>query len=48
MNQFDVRALLKVREGKLEGFKQQAAEMMRKNQAATVTLAIESSNWVRV
>jgi quinol monooxygenase YgiN len=29
MSQFEVRARLKVREGKLEGFKQQAAEMMR-------------------
>ena len=29
MSQFEVRAQLKVREGKLEGFKQQAAEMMR-------------------
>jgi quinol monooxygenase YgiN len=29
MNQFEVRARLRVREGKLEGFKQQAAEMMR-------------------
>jgi quinol monooxygenase YgiN len=29
MNQFEVRARLKVREGKLEEFKRQAAEMMR-------------------
>lgn len=29
MSQFEVRARLRVREGKLEGFKQQAAEMMR-------------------
>jgi quinol monooxygenase YgiN len=29
MSQFEVRARLKVREGKLEQFKQQAAEMMR-------------------
>jgi quinol monooxygenase YgiN len=29
MSQFEVRARLKVREGKLEEFKQQAAEMMR-------------------
>ena len=29
MSQFEVRAQLKVREGQLEGFKQQAAEMMR-------------------
>ena len=29
MSQFEVRAQLKVREGKLEEFKQQAAEMMR-------------------
>jgi quinol monooxygenase YgiN len=29
MSEFEVRARLKVRDGKLEGFKQQAAEMMR-------------------
>ena len=29
MSRFEVRARLKVREGQLEGFKQQAAEMMR-------------------
>jgi quinol monooxygenase YgiN len=29
MSQFEVRARLKVREGKLEGFRRQAAEMMR-------------------
>ena len=29
MSQFEVRARLKVRDGQLEGFKQQAAEMMR-------------------
>jgi quinol monooxygenase YgiN len=29
MSQFEVRAHLKVREGQLEGFKRQAAEMMR-------------------
>lgn len=29
MSTFEVRARLKVREGKLEGFKRQAAEMMR-------------------
>ena len=29
MSQFEVRAKLKVREGKLEGFRRQAAEMMR-------------------
>ena len=29
MSQFEVRARLKVRDGKLEGFKKQAAEMMR-------------------
>ena len=29
MSRFEVRARLKVREGKLEGFKRQAAEMMR-------------------
>ena len=29
MGQFEVRARLKVREGQLEGFKRQAAEMMR-------------------
>ena len=29
MSTFEVRARLKVRDGKLEGFKQQAAEMMR-------------------
>jgi quinol monooxygenase YgiN len=29
MSQFEVRARLRVRDGQLEGFKQQAAEMMR-------------------
>ena len=29
MSKFEVRARMKVREGKLEGFKEQAAEMMR-------------------
>jgi quinol monooxygenase YgiN len=29
MSQFEVRARLKIRNGQLEGFKQQAAEMMR-------------------
>jgi len=29
MSQFEVRARLKVREGQIEGFKRQAAEMMR-------------------
>jgi quinol monooxygenase YgiN len=29
MSRFEVRAQLKVREGKLDGFKEQAAEMMR-------------------
>jgi quinol monooxygenase YgiN len=29
MSEFEVRAKLKVREGKLEGFRRQAAEMMR-------------------
>ena len=29
MGQFEVRARLKIREGQLEGFKQQAAEVMR-------------------
>lgn len=29
MNKFEVRARLKVRDGQLEGFKRQAAEMMR-------------------
>ena len=29
MSQFEVRAHLKVRDGQLEGFKRQAAEMMR-------------------
>ena len=29
MSQFEVRARLKVRDGQLEGFKRQAAEMMR-------------------
>jgi quinol monooxygenase YgiN len=29
MGQFEVRARLKIREGQLEGFKRQAAEIMR-------------------
>ena len=43
MSQFEVRASLKIREGDLEGFKQQAAEMMRQTKEKDVgTLAY---NW---
>jgi quinol monooxygenase YgiN len=42
MSQFEVRARLKVREGKLEEFKQQAAEMMRQTREQdTGTLAYD-------
>jgi quinol monooxygenase YgiN len=42
MSQFEVRARLKVREGKLEGFKRQAAEMMRQTKEKdTGTLAYD-------
>jgi quinol monooxygenase YgiN len=42
MSQFEVRARLKVRDGKLEGFKQQAAEMMRQTREKdTGTLAYD-------
>jgi len=42
MSQFEVRAKLKVREGKLEEFKQQAAEMMRQTREKdTGTLAYD-------
>ena len=42
MSQFEVRARLKVREGKLEEFKQQAAEMMRlTRETDTGTLAYD-------
>ena len=42
MSQFEVRARLKVREGKLEEFKQQAAEMMRQTREKdTGTLAYD-------
>ncbi len=42
MSQFEVRARLKVREGKLEGFKRQAAEMMRQTREKdTGTLAYD-------
>src|SRR4026208_606174 len=42
MRQFEVRARLKVREGKLERFKQQAAEMMRQTREKdTGTLAYD-------
>jgi quinol monooxygenase YgiN len=42
MSTFEVRARLKVREGKLETFKQQAAEMMRQTQQKdTGTLAYD-------
>jgi quinol monooxygenase YgiN len=40
MSQFEVRARLKVRDGQLEGFKRQAAEMMRQTRekdAGTLT-----------
>ncbi len=42
MSQFEVRARLKVRDGKLEGFKRQAAEMMRQaREKDTGTLAYD-------
>ncbi len=42
MSQFEVRARLKVRDGQLEGFKQQAAEMMRQTREKdTGTLAYD-------
>ena len=42
MSQFEVRARLKVRDGKLEQFKQQAAEMMRQTREKdTGTLAYD-------
>ena len=42
MSQFEVRARLKVREGKLEDFKRQAAEMMRQTREKdTGTLAYD-------
>ena len=42
MSEFEVRARLKVREGKLEEFKQQAAEMMRQTREKdTGTLAYD-------
>ncbi len=42
MSQFEVRARLKVRDGKLEGFKQQAAEIMRQaREKDTGTLAYD-------
>ncbi|HET7279176.1 MAG TPA: antibiotic biosynthesis monooxygenase [Dermatophilaceae bacterium] len=42
MSQFEVRARLKVREGKLEEFKRQAAEMMRQaREKDTGTLAYD-------
>lgn len=42
MSQFEVRARLRVREGKLEGFKQQAAEVMRvARESDTGTLAYD-------
>jgi quinol monooxygenase YgiN len=42
MSQFEVRARLKVREGKLEEFKEQAAEMMRQTREKdTGTLAYD-------
>jgi len=42
MSQFEVRARLKVRDGKLEGFKRQAAEMMRQTREKdTGTLAYD-------
>src|SRR5918995_2634202 len=42
MGQFEVRARLKVREGKLEGFKRQAAEVMRQaREKDTGTLAYD-------
>lgn len=42
MSQFEVRARLKVRDGKLEGFKRQAAEIMRQaREKDTGTLAYD-------
>lgn len=42
MSQFEVRARLKVRDGQLEGFKRQAAEMMRQTREKdTGTLAYD-------
>ena len=42
MSQFEVRARLNIREGQLEGFKQQAAEMMRQTREKdTGTLAYD-------
>ena len=42
MSQFEARAHLKVRDGQLEGFKRQAAEMMRvTREKDTGTLAYE-------
>jgi quinol monooxygenase YgiN len=42
MHQFEVRAQLKVRDGKLEGFKRQAAELMRQTREKdTGTLAYD-------
>jgi len=42
MSQFEVRARLKVRDGKLEGFKRQAAEMMRQTREKDIgTLAYD-------
>jgi quinol monooxygenase YgiN len=42
MSEFEVRARLKVRDGQLEGFKQQAAEMMRQTREKdTGTLAYD-------
>jgi quinol monooxygenase YgiN len=42
MGQFEVRARLKVRDGQLEGFKRQAAEMMRQaREKDTGTLAYD-------
>jgi quinol monooxygenase YgiN len=42
MGQFEVRARLKVREGQLDGFKRQAAEMMRQaRERDTGTLAYD-------
>src|SRR5512132_1764514 len=42
MGQFEVRARLKIREGQLEGFKQQAAEVMRQaREKDTGTLAYD-------
>lgn len=42
MSQFEVRAQLKIRDGQLEGFKRQAAEMMRQaREKDTGTLAYD-------